>query len=373
MMVMASNLLSIYISIELVSISSYMLTIFNFNRKSIESALKYLLFGAVASAIMLYGISLLYGYTGTLNIFSEEFIVKLQAVPALPRFLALLMTFSGFLFKMAVVPFHVWTPDVYEGAPVSLIAFFSVVPKLAGLVIFARFFYIVNNHSLGIDWRYLFGIISLLTMFIGNLAAIWQKDAKRMMAYSSIAHSGYLMVGVLAVSVWGLQSVAIHASVYLLMNFLVFMIIELYSPVIGGTEISGYSGHFRSSPIYASLLIIGFISLVGLPPTGGFTSKMMLFSSAWYSYSQGGEKILLWLVILGLVNTLFSLYYYLRIPYFMVFKDQVKDFPGKVPIRSGFLGLGLFLTALIIIIFIKPDWLVDLLNNLNFAYRGIIQ
>jgi NADH-quinone oxidoreductase subunit N len=157
------------------------------------------------------------------------------------------------------------------------------------------------------------------------------------------------------------------------MNFLVFMIIELYSPVIQGTEISSYSGQFRYTPVYASLMLIGFISLIGIPPTGGFTSKMMLFSSAWYSYSQGGERILFWLVILGLINTLISLFYYLRIPYYMSFREPMIKNPDTPSIKSGYLGLGFILAVLILIIFIKPDWLVDMLNNLNFAYRGIIE
>lgn len=373
LMVMSSSLMMVYISIELVSLSSYMLSVFNFDRKSVESGLKYILFGAVSSAIMLYGISLLYGFTGTLNIFSGEFIEKLNLVPPFPAFMALIMMFSGLLFKMAVVPFHIWTPDVYEGAPVSLIAFFSIVPKLAGLVIFGRLFYLLNEMPGNIEWVTVFGFLAIVTMFIGNLAALRQNDPKRMMAYSSIAHSGYLMVGIIAMNILGLQSVAIHAFVYLVMNFLVFLVIEMLTPPAGPASIPDYSGWFRHVPVLAVLMLVGFISLTGLPPTGGFTSKMMLFSSAWYSYAEGGNKIMLWLIILGLLNTVISLFYYLRIPYYMIFREAA-DAPIQVPSqRNGFIGLGIFLAALIIIVFIKPDWLADMLNSLNFTYPEITE
>jgi NADH-quinone oxidoreductase subunit N len=194
-----------------------------------------------------------------------------------------------------------------------------------------------------------------------------------MMAYSSIAHSGYLMVGIIAMNILGLQSVAIHAFVYLVMNFLVFLVIEMLTPPAGPASIPDYSGWFRHVPVLAVLMLVGFISLTGLPPTGGFTSKMMLFSSAWYSYAEGGNKIMLWLIILGLLNTVISLFYYLRIPYYMIFREAA-DAPIQVPSqRNGFIGLGIFLAALIIIVFIKPDWLADMLNSLNFTYPEITE
>lgn len=372
-MVMASNLLMIYVSIELVSMASYMLTVFNFDRKSIESGVKYFLFGAVASAFMLYGMSLLYGFTQTLDPNAAEFSGRLSLVATLPKGIALVMTICGFLFKMAVVPFHIWVPDVYEGAPVPLIAFFSTVPKLAGLVIFARFFYLLQTIAGPINWLILFGLVAVATMFMGNLAALAQTDAKRMMGYSSIAHAGYLMIGVLALSVVGIRAVILHAWVYLLMNFLVFMLIEIYSPVVGGSGISRYAGQFRTTPALATLMGIGLISLIGIPPTGGFTSKFLLFSSAWEAYERAGDKILFWLVILGVVNTLISLFYYLRIPYYMAFREADDEKNKFLSGKRGFLGLGILLAFLIIMIFLKPDWLVNIMNNLTFAYRGMTQ
>ncbi len=372
-MAMASNLLMVYISIELVSISSYMLASFGFNRKSIESGMKYILFGAVSSAVMLYGISLLYGYTHSLDFLTSGFIDKLAALPALPVLTALMMVMAGLLFKMAVVPFHIWTPDIYEGAPVPLIAFFSVVPKLGGLVIFARFFYTLNQQPMGIDWQMIFGMLAILTMFIGNLAALWQKEAKRMMGYSSIAHAGYLLTGIVALNAFGLLAVIVHATVYLLMNFLVFLLIELYYPVTGSTVIENYAGQFRKSPAYAALILIGFISLIGIPPTGGFSSKLLLFSSAWDGYSHQGSSILLWLVIAGVLNTLISVFYYLRIPYFMAFREHGEGRHLSVLHRPFYLGVGIILVLFIFIIFIRPDLLLHILNKLNFVYRGMTQ
>jgi NADH-quinone oxidoreductase subunit N len=373
LMVMSANLLMIYIAIELVSISSYMLATFNFDKKSAESGIKYILYGAVSSAVMLYGISMLYGFTQNLDILSGDFAGRLAAIPVLPRLLAVMMMVSGFLFKMAVVPFHIWTPDVYEGAPVPLIAFFSVVPKLAGLVIFTRVFYVLHMMQDGIDWRMIFGLIAIATMFVGNLAALRQYEAKRLMGYSSIAHSGYLMIGVLAFSSWGITAIMIHAIVYMIMNFLVFMMIELYFPVTGGSKIGDYKGQFKYSPVYAVLITIGFVSLIGIPPTGGFTSKFMLFSSSWDSYTGNHEQILLWLVITGVVNTLISLFYYIKIPFFMAFREIAGDAQISRNKKPVFLGLGIVMMVLIFIIFLSPDRFVHLLNSLTFVYRGMTQ
>ena len=210
-------------------------------------------------------------------------------------------------------------------------------------------------------------------MTIGNLAALWQKEAKRLMGYSSIAHSGYLMIGVLVFSSWGITATLYHAVVYLVMNFLVFMMIELYNPIIKGTRIENYMGQFKNSPVYAALLSIGFISLIGIPPTGGFTSKFMLFSAAWNSFAVSGEQIMLWLVIAGVVNTLISLSYYLRIPYFMAFRDIRQSNSAGTLKRPVFISVGMILAVIIFILFMSPDRLVHILNNLTFAFQGMTQ
>ena len=283
-----------------------------------------------------------------------------------------MMLVSGLLFKMAVVPFHIWTPDVYEGAPVPLIAFFSVVPKLSGLVIFSRLFYALNSVPGNINWVTIFGVIAILTMFTGNLAALRQTDVKRMMGYSSIAHSGYLLVGILALNSWGLQAVIIHAVVYLFMNYLVFLMVEQYQPVLDSTKMKDYSGQFLHSPVHAILISIGFISLIGIPPTGGFTSKFLLFTSAWDAWSPGNNHILLWLVVAGVINTVISLFYYLKIPYYMAFRSSQKQ-NIAMQRKPVFTGLGIILAFLIFLIFIWPGGLVHIMNSLTFVIRGMTQ
>lgn len=378
LMSMTTNLLLIYLSIELVSISSYLLTNFSFNRQSGEAGIKYLLFGAVASAVMLFGMSLLYGFTGTLDFASPNFQMSLLSlnIEAVPLLVASFMTLAGFLFKISAVPFHIWAPDVYEGAPVPVAALFSVVPKLAGLSLLIRFLQYFHESSIlfvsvHFDWQLVLAVLAGLSMFIGNLAAVWQQNAKRMLAYSSIAHTGFLMAAVLAYSDLGIRSVLFYASIYLLMNFAAFLLVKMLNGYTGGENINikGYSGLGRKLPYLGALLVLVMIALTGLPPTAGFTAKLLVFTALWEAYQLSGNTILGYLLLAGVVNTVIALFYYLKIPYFMYFRAAGEEEVQEVlePTTGEKLMLGL-LAGLLLLFFFKADWLLNEINTIDFIF-----
>jgi NADH-quinone oxidoreductase subunit N len=359
--VMASNLLFIYLAIELVSISSYILSGFNFNLKGAEASMKYLLFGALASGVMLYGMSFLYGFTGTLNITSLAFAEGLAATNQLAVFFALALTSVGFLFKIGAVPLHIWTPDVYEGAPAPVAAFFSVAPKAAGLAVMLNFAAALNNT---LSQGYLFNllvIVALLSVTIGNLSALWQNNGRRLLAYSSIAHAGFLLIGVVAFSEAGLRSLYFYLCIYLFMNFAAFLLFQLVAGHTDEEDMRAFKGLGKENPLFGIAMLVIMISLTGLPPTAGFNAKLFIFTSLWEAYDATRNEFMLWLFVLGLLNTVISLFYYLKIPFYMFFREK----ESSVIINFSFF-YKIFAFVLIIpllILFFKADWLMILISR----------
>ncbi len=377
-MSMTTHLLMVYLAIELVSISSYVLTSFRFSKQSAEAGLKYLLFGAVASAVMLYGISLLYGFTGTLDFGSPAFQMSLLSlnVDAIPLLVASFLTLAGFLFKLSVVPFHIWAPDVYEGAPVSVAALFSVAPKLAGIGLLLRFLQYFHESSIlfvsvHFDWQMVLAVLAALSMFIGNLAAVWQQDARRMLAYSSIAHTGFLLAGVLTYSALGIRSVLFYGTIYLIMNFAAFLLVKMLWTRSGHYTIKAWSGLGNSFPYLGAALVLVMIALTGLPPTAGFTAKLLVFTALWEGWQQSGNSVLGYLLLAGVVNTIIALFYYLKIPYFMYFKKAEASEALTVPIgKPGVVDqlLLCLLTGLLLLFFLKADWLLNEINKIDIIF-----
>ncbi len=318
----ASNLLMIYLSIELVSISSYILAGFSKKlNRSAEAALKYVLFGGAASGFMLYGMSLLYGLTGALDIYSIQQVLANgtavhQAGSLMPFLLATILILVGFGYKISAVPFHFWTPDVYEGAPVTVTAFLAVASKAAGFAILIRFFYVTFFDSMidvgkwislpHFDWSLVIAVLSVLTMTLGNLVAVWQDNLKRMLAYSSIAHAGYILMGLVVMSDLGLSAMLMYFLVYFFMNLGAFYIVMVVADRIGSEHIDDYRGLGKRAPIIAVALTVFLVSLTGLPPLAGFIGKWMLFSAV-------VEANFIWLAIIGVINSAISLYYYARV------------------------------------------------------------
>ncbi|MEH2404733.1 MAG: NAD(P)H-quinone oxidoreductase subunit N [Nostoc sp.] len=339
----ASELVMIFISLETLSISSYLLTGYTKrDPRSNEAALKYLLIGASSTAIFLYGVSLLYGLSGGQTELSAiaNGIATAKAGQSLALVIALVFAIAGIGFKISAAPFHQWTPDVYEGAPTPVIAFLSVGSKAAGFALAIRL--LTTAFPLVADeWRFVFTALAVLSMILGNVVALAQTSMKRMLAYSSIAQAGFVMIGLIASTQAGYASMIFYLLVYLFMNLCGFTCIILFSLRTGTDQIAEYSGLYQKDPLLTLGLSIALLSLGGIPPLAGFFGKIYLFWAGW----QAG---LYWLVLLGLVTSVVSIYYYIRVVKMMVVKephemsDAVKnypqvrwDLPGLRPLQVG--------------------------------------
>ena len=316
MMVMASsvNLASIYVGLELMALSTYVLAgYFRREVKSHEAATKYFVLGALSSGVLLYGLSLLYGTVGTLDLATMAAKLRNGGVDT-PTLVGVALLSCGFLFKVAAVPFHVWTPDVYEGAPTPITAFMSVGPKAAAFAIFLRVFLGGLEPLVG-DWRWWVGGAAAATMLWGNIAALTQDNVKRMLAYSSIAHAGYTLLGLIAATPAGVQSVLFYMLAYTVTNLGAFgFVVLLESRGYAGETVADYAGLARRHPGAAFGMLLFLLSLGGIPPTAGFMGKLYLFAAA-------VEAGYVWLVVLAVVMSAVSLYYYFRIAMQMYLRD----------------------------------------------------
>ena len=308
MMLMASTreLISIYIALELTGISLYVLAGFLKDSKSSEAGLKYLLLGAVSSAVLLYGMALVFGLTGTTHLQEIAAAISAEGLLNSPALLmGIVLLVAGFGFKIAAVPFQMWVPDVYEGAPTPVTAYLSVASKAAGFAVILRVFYEALGPA-SVDWSMVFAVLAAITMTVGNVVAIAQKNIKRMLGYSSIAQAGYLMIGLAAVSSTGSSALVFFLGCYALTNLGAFIAIIAISDKIDSDEIADYSGMIRRAPLLALALALCLISLTGIPPTAGFMAKIYIFSA-------GVDSGLLWLVIIAVINSVISAFYYLRV------------------------------------------------------------
>ena len=357
-MTMTANLLMLYISIEMVSICSYILVVINKGKPNAEAGIKYLLFGATSSAIMLYGISLLYGMTGTLNFVGQEFATFLGQNPLWVSSVAIFMTIGGLLFKLSAAPFHSWTPDVYEATPTPVVAFLSIAPKAAVLLVLIRLF-----SSLSIDFKMITAVVILASLTIGNLSALWQTNTKRMLGYSTIAHGGFMLVGLLATNTLGIQAAIFYITTYLFITLAAFLLVDLLALKTESYELESLKGLGQENIFLGLAAVVIMIALVGLPPTVGFTGKLLIFSALWEGYQTSGSSIMLIVLLFGLLNTAISIFYYLKIPFYMIFKEAkigVKFYDIGF-LRKAFLTFFLFV---IIYLFLKPDGLMSLIGKL---------
>ncbi len=325
MFVMASgaNLASLYVGLELMALSVYVLVgYFKLETKSNEGAVKYFVLGAASSAVLLYGISLVYGALGTLDLATIR--STLTAVPSTNPMLALgmILVSFGMLFKVAAVPFHVWTPDAYEGAPTPVTAFISVAPKAAAFAMFMRLF--LGAFAPGVDqWRVILWVAAAATMIFGNVAALTQDNVKRMLAYSSIAHAGYALMGIVAANAMGAWALLMYMVVYAFMNLGAFgFVILLESKGYAGEVIGDYAGLSRRHPGAALGMLIFMLALAGIPPTAGFMGKLYLFAAA----VEGGYIVL---TLIAVLMSAVSLYYYFRIVVQMYLRDGEEE--GAAP------------------------------------------
>ena len=360
LMVSSTNLLMIFISLETVSLTSYILAGFlTHNPRSSEAAFKYITFGAVASGTMLFGFSLLFGLTGTGDVvqISSRLTEMFSAGEAYPLVVLVIITFilAGVGYKMASVPFHMWSPDVYEGAPIPITAFLSVASKAAGFALFIRLFYSTfraSNIVGAVDWSLMLAIVSALTMTVGNLAALPQQNVKRLLAYSSIAHGGYLLMGAVLLTPEGLQAILFYLIVYLFMNLGAFFVVILVANELGSETIDGYRNLKSRAPFVAVAMAIFLFSLTGLPPFAGFFGKWLLFSAVI-------KQELYWLAVIGLLNSVVSLYYYARIVKAMFLESS--DETETISFSRGNLAL--------LIVFVVPTLVIGFWNTVYEVSR----
>lgn len=330
----AADLLLVYFFLEFVSITSYILAGYlKHNRESNEASLKYLLYGAVAGAVMLYGISLLYGATGTTNL--QGVALRIGLAPTSLQLLAVTLILVGFGFKISMVPFHQWTPDVYQGAPTPITAFLSVGPKAAGFAVLFRVFWTgLPEVRLEVPWPALLAFLAVATMTVGNLLALVQHNIKRMLAYSSIAHAGYMLIGVVTIAsssqpngeMAGVFGVLVYLMAYLFMNVGAFAVVIWFARSTGSEEIDDYAGLADSAPLIAAAMVVFLLSLTGIPPTAGFLGKWWLFMAAIRSNDYW------WLAVAGIVNSVISLFYYWNVVRLMYLRPTVWRGPLQYPV-----------------------------------------
>lgn len=306
LMAASADLVMLYLAIETTSIPLYVLAGFMLaDDKSTEAGFKYLLFGALTSTIMLYGFSLIFGFTGTTDLYQLAGMLQAGNLSLVTTFSILALILVGIGFKVSIVPFHFWAPDVYEGAPTPVAGFLSTASKAAGFAVLIRLF-IVAFPDLASSWTAVLAVLAAITMTVGNLLALPQTNIKRLIAFSSVAHAGYVLIGVIALTQLGVASVVFYLAAYILTNLLAFGIVMAFSRVTGLEEITDYAGMSRRNPGLALMMLAAFLSLAGMPPFGGFVAKVVVFAA-------GIQAGYVWLVVIGIINSVIGVYYYLNV------------------------------------------------------------
>ncbi len=374
LMAVANDLLMMYLSLEFVSITSYILAGFlPRNRRSAEASLKYIIYGAGASGLMIYGMSFLYGITGTLGVNEvgqrlQELHASGAGVPATMALVINVLVMAGFGYKIAAVPFHMWCPDVYEGAPTPVTAYFSVVPKAAGFAMLARFlagiFQTWNVDAVpAIQWKYIIGGLAVATMAIGNLAALQQQNLKRLMAYSSIGHAGYLLLGYAVFGRDNLEALLFYIVAYLVMNLGAFLVLIVMEEKYGIETVDQCRGLGWRAPLLCSIMVIFLFSLTGLPPTAGFIGKLLIFGYLVKTF----DPVNVSLAVTGVLFSVVSLFYYARI---MAAMFLVK--PRETPVSTDYGIVSIALLALLslatLAMGVAPQFVLELARS---ASRGL--
>lgn len=314
LMASAADLVMLYLAIETTSIPLYILAGFILrDDRSTESGFKYMLYGAMTSAVMLYGFSLLFGFAGTTNLYALAAALKAANVPVASIVGMIFLIIVGLGFKVSIVPFHFWAPDVYEGAPTPVAGFLSTTSKAAGFAVLARLFLIAfpvqiaaAGAVIAANWVPLVAVLSAVTMTVGNLLALPQRNLKRLLAYSSIAHAGYALIGIVSATRLGIASTAFYMLAYIVTNLAAFGVVMAVGRVVCSDDVDAYRGLSRRAPGLSLIMLAAFLSLAGMPPFGGFIGKVVVFAA-------GIQAGYVWLVVIGIINSVVGVYYYLNI------------------------------------------------------------
>jgi NADH-quinone oxidoreductase subunit N len=363
LMAASGDLILTFLGIEILSIATYILA--GFKRSDIrsnESSLKYFLLGSFATAILLYGIALIYGGTGSTNYLVIRKIAFVQGDIQSTTLVGFGLLLVGFGFKVALVPFHSWVPDVYEGAPTPVTAFMAVGPKAAGFAALIRLL-VQAFPYLAQDWTSILWLLAILTMTLGNVVAVLQTNVKRMLAYSAIAHAGYILVGIVANSELGFSAVLFYVVIYTVMNLVAFSVVLSFSGKGDmRVQLSDYAGLGRRAPLAAAALSLALISLAGIPLTGGFIGKFYLFSAAI-------QKGYIGLTVIAVLNSVVSVFYYFRLMIYMYMREPGEETPEPEPLSrpvQAIIGMGLII---IVLLGIQPDQILKLADYSSLALK----
>lgn len=345
----SADLIMVFVAFETVSIPLYILAgFFTEQSESVEAGFKYFLFGAMASAVMVYGLTLLYGFTGTTDIYQLAIEFQANGIDSGILIGSLLIILVGFGFKISAVPLHFWAPDTYQGAPTPVAGFLSTASKAAGFAVLIRVLFIAFP-EIRVEWGAVIAAISVASMTLGNLTAIAQKNIKRLLAYSSIAHAGYVLIGIAAVSASGISSSIFYLVAYVFTNLAAFGIIATSWRTLKSDNIEDYAGLSRRSPWLSLALLVALLSLAGMPPFAGFITKVLVFAAA-------VEANLVWLAVIGVLNAIVGLYYYLTIlKVVYLYRSDNDDQP--IPITRPYkLALGILTIGIILVGTIFAPW-----------------
>jgi proton-translocating NADH-quinone oxidoreductase chain N len=361
LMAASADLILLALSIEFVSLGSYVMAgYFKTDRKSNEAGIKYFLFGAAATAMMLYGFSILYGLTGQTNLYAIADRLRAGGVPQPALLLALAFSLAGFGFKISMVPFHQWTPDVYEGAPTPVAAYLSVGSKAAGFAALARFLIVAIPQD-SVNWIGLVAGLAALTMTVGNLLALPQRNIKRLLAYSSISHAGFLLMGVAAFrGNFGIPGLLIYTAAYMFTNLGAFFVAVVVGQRLASDDIADYAGLAQRAPLLAALMVFFMLSLLGIPPTAGFFGKFYIFGAA---INNG----LGWLAVVGIINSVIALGYYIAVIRAMYTQpapapDPIRE-PAALRIALALAAIGTFVLGVLPERFVKLAGIASLLQR----------
>lgn len=358
LMVSANHLLLFYLAIELTSISSYLITGFAFRGPGYEAAIKYLLFGAISSAIMIYGISIIYGLSGSFAI--DQIQITSSSGPLFH--VGMICILGGLFFKVGLVPYQFWVPSTYQEAPTDAVAILAVVPKIAGFFLIHRVlrgFGISDNQ----EYFYAIAVFGIITVLLGTFGAIRQVNLKRLLAYGAIAHSGLILPTLLITGEQGGLAFIWYVSIYAIMTMAIFLVISMYEN-FDVKEVTDMKGIGVQYPVMGSLTLIILIAQIGLPPTAGFTAKFYLFSGMWNEYQSSGSVIMLTYLLVGLLSVVLALFYYLKIPYHSFLGTSKTPYFGNFSFIS--LSIATIFAFMVLWIFFQPELLNKIAFNINF-------
>jgi NADH-quinone oxidoreductase subunit N len=350
---MAVHFVSLFVLLETVSILSYAVVALSKNKQSLDGAFQYLIFGGVASAFMLFGISILYGVTGQMAFGSQVYTDLLALQDQELVVLAGIMAFGGAFFKLALVPFHAWVPKIFSATPTAWLAYLSTAPKLLGILVLLRL-----QGSFNYSNQQILTTVAVASLLIGTLAALRQVDARQMLGFSTIAHAGFILLGAIIPSQFGFQTASFYAIAYAIIAFAAFFVVELLKQSSGSYLLESFGGMGQQSGLVGLSAVLVSIALVGLPPTVGFSGKFLIFSNLFQVFSQTHNNTFLILLIFGLLTAAVSLFFYLKIPYYLYLKPS----GTKLSISAAQTAYLLALTAAIVLLFFRSDLLLKTLQ-----------